>query len=146
FIIMNVDNDPSAVKVLNALATSALNDLYGDNKYMRAMRLMSGFFASLPNMKLHQRPETFEIHLPSKWPWFYLRRQQLLLFLQDPTHLATKWRNRLLSSTAKLMMGQQLISIQHLQDIIDSDAYSKLDHGLVRTDINPKDSHKSPQT
>ncbi|CAF1180854.1 unnamed protein product [Didymodactylos carnosus] len=36
-------------------------------------------------------------------------------------------------------VGQQLISIQHLQDIIDSDAYSKLDHGLVRTDINPKD-------
>ncbi|CAF1396559.1 unnamed protein product, partial [Didymodactylos carnosus] len=66
----------------------------GDNKYMRAMRLMSGFFASLPNMKLHQRPEAFEIYLPSKWPWFYLRRQQLLLFLQDPTHLATKWRNR----------------------------------------------------
>ncbi|CAF1608899.1 unnamed protein product, partial [Didymodactylos carnosus] len=56
-----------------------------------------------------------------------------------PTHLATKWRNRLLCSTAQLMMGPQLISIEHLQDIIDSNAYSKLDHGLVRTDINLKD-------
>ncbi|CAF1412310.1 unnamed protein product [Didymodactylos carnosus] len=59
--------------------------------------------------------------------------------MQNPTHLATKWRNRLLCSTAQLMMGPQLISIEHLQDIIDSNAYSKLDHGLVRTDINLKD-------
>ncbi|CAF1242043.1 unnamed protein product [Didymodactylos carnosus] len=61
-----------------------------DNKYMRAMRLMSGCFASLPNFKLHEHPNAFKIRSISKWPWFYLRQGQLLLFLQDPTHLVTK--------------------------------------------------------
>jgi hypothetical protein len=74
----------------------------GDSKYVRAMRLVSGFFASLPNFKLHEHPNAFKVNLTSKWPWFYLRQEQLLLFFQDPTHLATKWRNRLLSSTAQL--------------------------------------------
>ncbi|CAF4316655.1 unnamed protein product, partial [Rotaria sp. Silwood2] len=110
-----------------------------DGKYMRAMRLVSGFFASLPNFKLHQHPNAFKINLTSEWPWFYLRQEQLFLFLQDATHLATKWRNRLLSSTAQLCIGEQIITIEHLQDIIDNDQYTKLDHNLIRTDLNPKD-------
>jgi hypothetical protein len=106
---------------------------------MRAMRLVSGFFASLPNLKLHEHPNAFKINLTSKWPWFYLRQEQLLLFLQDPTHLVTKWRNRLLSSTAQLCIGQQTITIEHLRDIIESGQYTKLDHNLIRSDLNPKD-------
>ncbi|CAF1387704.1 unnamed protein product, partial [Rotaria sp. Silwood1] len=92
-----------------------------DPKYLRAMRLMSGFLGALPNFQ------------------FYLREQQLLLFFQDPTHLVTKWRNRLLSATAELCLGNQSISINHLHDIIENDTYSKLDHGLTKSDINPKD-------
>ncbi|CAM4824646.1 unnamed protein product [Rotaria magnacalcarata] len=45
---------------------------------------------------------------------FFLREQQLSLFFQDATHLATKWRNRLLSSTTELRLGDQSISIDHL--------------------------------
>ncbi|CAF2898412.1 unnamed protein product [Rotaria sp. Silwood2] len=41
-------------------------------------------------------------------------------------------------STAQLVLGQQGITMQHLQDIIDN-GYTKIDHGLVQTDINPKD-------
>lgn len=61
------------------------------------------------------------------------------MFLQDATHLVTKWRNRLLSSTAQLCIGEQIITIQHLQDIIDSDQFTKLDHNLIQTDLNPRD-------
>ncbi|CAF1513074.1 unnamed protein product [Rotaria sp. Silwood1] len=110
-----------------------------DSKYMRAMRLVSGFFASLPNFKLHQHPNAFKINLTSEWCWFYLRQEQLFLFLQDATHLATKWRNRLLSSTAQLCIGEQTITIEHLRDIIQSGQYTRLDHNLIQTDLNPKD-------
>jgi hypothetical protein len=106
---------------------------------MRAMKLVSGFFASLPNFKLHQHPNAFKINLTSEWSWFYLRQEQLFLFLQDGTHLATKWRNRLLSSKAQLCIGEQTITMEHLRDIIESEQYTKLDHNLVRTDLNPKD-------
>jgi hypothetical protein len=106
---------------------------------VRAMRLVSGFFASLPNFKLHEHPNAFKVNLTSKWPWFYLRQEQLLLFFQDPTHLATKWRNRLLSSTAQLCIGQQTITMDHLRNIIESEKYTKLDHNLISTDLNPKD-------
>ena len=69
----------------------------------------------------------------------FLREQQLLLFFQDATHLATKWRNRLLSSTAELRLGDQSISISHLYSIIDNGKFTKIDHGLTKSDINPKD-------
>ncbi|CAM4822591.1 unnamed protein product [Rotaria magnacalcarata] len=114
----------------------------GDAKYLRAMRLVSGFFASLPYFKLDERRAAFDLTTTTtttKWPWFYSRSKQLLLFFQDPIHLATKWRNRLLSSTAQLRLGTQHISIEHLIDIIEDSNYSKLDHGLTRSDLNPKD-------
>ncbi|CAF5000879.1 unnamed protein product, partial [Rotaria magnacalcarata] len=110
-----------------------------DPKYLRAMRLMSGFLGAHPNFQVHQHPQAFQIKIRSHWSWFYLREQQLLLFFQDPTHLVTKWRNRLLSVTAELCLGNQSISINHLHDIIENDNYSKLDHGLTKSDINPKD-------
>ncbi len=103
------------------------------------MRLVSGFFGCLPNFQVHQHPQAFQITITSYWPCFYLRHQQLLLFFQDATHLVTKWRNRLLSSTAELWLGNKSISINHLYDIINNANYSKLDHGLTKSDINPKD-------
>ncbi|CAF3823792.1 unnamed protein product [Rotaria sp. Silwood1] len=110
-----------------------------DAKYLRAMRLMSGFFGTLPNFQVHQHPQAFQIKTTSRWSRFYLREQQLLLFFQDPTHLVTKWCYRLLSSTAELCLGNQFILINHLHDIINSETYSKLDHGLTKSDINSKD-------
>ena len=102
------------------------------------MRLVSGFFGSLPNFQVHKHPQAFRIKTTSNWPWFYLREQQLLLFFQDATHLVTKWRNRLLSSAAELRLGNQFISINHLHHIIENEAYTKLDHGLTKSDVNPK--------
>ncbi|CAF3673116.1 unnamed protein product [Rotaria socialis] len=100
-----------------------------DLKHLRAMRLMSGFLGALPNFQVHQHPQAFQIKIRSHWSWFYLCEQELLLFFQDPTHLVTKWRNRLLSATADLCLGNQSVSINHLHDISENDTYSKLDHG-----------------
>ncbi|CAF4739415.1 unnamed protein product, partial [Rotaria socialis] len=82
------------------------------------------------------------VKLKSRWPWFFLREQQLLLFFQDATHLATKWRNHLLSSTVELRLGDQSISINHLYSIIDNAKFTKIDHCLTKSDINPKDRQK----
>ncbi|CAM4954341.1 unnamed protein product [Rotaria socialis] len=114
-------------------------DNNADPKYLRAMRLMGGFLGALPNFQVRQHPQAFQIKIKSHWSWFYLREQQLLLVVQDPTHLVAKWCNRLLSATTELCLGNQSISINHLHDIIENDTYSKLDHGLTKSDINPKD-------
>ncbi|CAF3043058.1 unnamed protein product [Rotaria sp. Silwood2] len=47
----------------------------GDNKYMRAMRLLAGFFASLSTFRPHEHPDVFQIKTEYRWPWFYLRKQ-----------------------------------------------------------------------
>jgi len=106
---------------------------------MSAMRLASNFFASLPNFKLDKHQNAFKINIPKNWTWFFLNRNQLFLFFQDPVHLVTKWRNRLLSSTADLCFGNDKISIAHIEELINNNNYSKLDHCLTKSDINPKD-------
>ena len=103
------------------------------------MRLASNFFASLPNFKLDKHQHAFQIDIPKGWTWFFLARNQLFLFFQDAVHLVTKWRNRLLSSTANLSFGNDTISILHLEELINSDNYTKLDHGLTKSDLNPRD-------
>lgn len=77
-----------------------------DGKYMSAMRLVSGFFAPQSTLALENDEHAFEIDLPEEWTWFFLGKKQLFLFFQDPVHLVTKWRNRLLSSKAELHLGK----------------------------------------
>lgn len=110
-----------------------------DAKYLSAMRLASGFFASSPKFKLETYQHAFKINIPKAWTWFFLEKNQLLLFYQDPVHLVTKWRNRLFSTIADLCFGIDKISIKHIEELIDDDRYTKLDHGITRSDINPKD-------
>ena len=114
-----------------------MND--ADNKYLSAMRLASGFFASLPNFQLDKHPHGFKINTPPNWQWFFLRRCQSFLVFQDPVHLVTKWRNRLLSSTAKLRLGDDEITMKHIEELINNSSYTKLDHCLTKSDINLKD-------
>jgi hypothetical protein len=106
---------------------------------MSAMRLESSFFASLPNFKLDQYRHAFQIDIPEHWKWFFLNKNQLFLFFQDPVHLVTKWRNRLLSTTADLCLGNDKISMAHVENLINHDNYTKLDRCLTKSDINPKD-------
>ncbi|CAF0949370.1 unnamed protein product [Didymodactylos carnosus] len=58
---------------------------------------------------------------------------------EDPIHVTTKWRNRMLSKTAQMIMGQQTVSLQYLADVIDDEKLSKIDHELIISDLNPRD-------
>ncbi|CAF3247872.1 unnamed protein product [Rotaria sp. Silwood2] len=109
----------------------------GDPRYLRAMRLCSRFFAELPNLNLLKYNDNFHIKIPEQWSWFFMKEQQLLLFMQDPTHVATKFRNRLLSEVASLKMGDYSIDVQHLMNLIASK--NKIEHNLIRCDVCPKD-------
>ncbi|CAF4857273.1 unnamed protein product, partial [Rotaria sp. Silwood2] len=68
-------------------------------------------------------------------PW----KKSTFLFYQYPVHLVTKWRNGLFSSTADLCFGIDKINIKHTEELIDDDQYAKLDLGITKSDINPKD-------
>lgn len=58
-------------------------------------------------------------------------------FVQDPTHIATKIRNRALKTDVVLPLGRKQISFAHLKILIAN--VPKLIHGLTNTDIDPKD-------
>lgn len=105
-----------------------------DSRYLHAMRTSLGFFGYFPYA---EHPDLLEIDLPTDWCWFFMQQQQLYVCIQDPIHVCTKLRNRLLSTTATLVLGNQLISIEPLFYLIDN--FSKLDHALVPSDVNPKD-------
>ncbi|CAF4729851.1 unnamed protein product [Rotaria sp. Silwood2] len=102
------------------------------------MRLITGFFAKLPNIPVSERDDALEVKLPKEWSsWFYIRTRQLFFCFQDPVHICTKIRNRLLSQSASMMIGNEEISVSILFDLINNQ--SKLIHGLVKTDVHPKD-------
>ncbi|CAF2961111.1 unnamed protein product [Rotaria sp. Silwood2] len=105
-----------------------------DSRYLNAMRISLGFFA---NFAYDDHPDLFAVDLPSTWSWFFMQHEQLYICFQDAVHICTKLRNRLLSETAHLLLGDQLINIEPLLYIISN--YSKLDHLLVVSDVNPKD-------
>ena len=109
-----------------------------DSRYMKAMRLSLGFFARLPNIDLlNENNRVLNIHCPQTWNFFFMRSRQLFLCMQDGVHLATKIRNRLLSKTATMLIGNQYISVNHLADLIEN--YTKIDHNLVKSDVFPRD-------
>ncbi|CAF4170964.1 unnamed protein product [Rotaria sp. Silwood2] len=109
----------------------------GDPKYLRAMRLLIGLFASLPNIKLSSHTDAFHVKIPKEWKWYFLGDSHLFLCFQDATHLCVKLRNRLLSRTANMLIGKSFISIEYLSTLIQN--VSKLRHGLVKSDIFPQD-------
>jgi hypothetical protein len=53
-----------------------------DSRYLRSMRVASGFFASNIPHPLSSHADAFQIHIPSHWDWFYLQSRQLCLFIQ----------------------------------------------------------------
>lgn len=109
-----------------------------DPRYLKAMRLSLGFFARLPNIDLlNSNNPLLEINYPDTWEFFFMRSKQLFLCMQDGVHLATKIRNRLLSTTAKMLIGNQFVSLSHLVDLIDN--HPKVDRNLVKSDVIPRD-------
>ncbi|CAF4244324.1 unnamed protein product [Rotaria sordida] len=109
-----------------------------DNKYFRAMRLMFGFYVSLSNFDVHVDSCIFSIQT-GNWSWYFLRSEQLFMFVQDATYLVTKLRNRLLSATAALQVGDKCITMKHLQRLLDNEEMIRLDHGLTQSDLKSTD-------
>jgi len=102
------------------------------------MRLATGFFAKYNNIAICDRVDALQIDLPQEWKaWFFMPSRQIFFCFQDPAHLCTKLRNRILSDTFSLLIGKEEVSIEVLMELIESKL--KLVHGLVKTDFNPKD-------
>ncbi|CAF1276881.1 unnamed protein product [Rotaria sordida] len=112
-----------------------------DSRYLHAMRVSLGFFAEFV---YDDHPDLFSIDLPNSWSWFFMQHKQLYICFQDAVHICTKLRNRLLSETTHLLLGDQLINIEPLIYMINN--YSKLDHSLVLSDVNPKDRQNYSST
>ena len=109
-----------------------------DPRYLLAMRLATGFFAKAVNVSIQDRDDALKMELPSDWSsWFFMRARQLFLCFQDPVHLCTKLRNRILSETGTMLIGKEIVSTEVLMTLIQTT--SKLSHRLVKTDIEPRD-------
>ncbi|CAF1136421.1 unnamed protein product [Adineta steineri] len=107
-------------------------------KYLKAMRLALGFFTRAPNIDLITGNDNIlNIGIPSTWRFFYMRKIQSFLVMQDGTHLVTKVRNRLLSNVANLCINGHDISVNYLFHILEN--YSKIEHNLIKSDIVPHD-------
>jgi hypothetical protein len=74
-----------------------------DSRYLHAMRISLGFFGSFV---YDDHPDILTIDLPTTWSWFFLQHEQLYVCIQDPIHICTKLRNRILSKTATLLLGK----------------------------------------
>ena len=107
-----------------------------DSRYLNVMKLSLGFFADLV---YSNHPDVFEIHVPATWSWFLMQHKQLVVCIQDSVHICTKLRNRFLSKTTTLLLGNQFINVEPLLYVGDN--FSKIDHALVRSDINSRDGH-----
>lgn len=66
-----------------------------------------------------------------------LKSEQDVSFIQDPIHIASKFRNRLLKSSIVLPIGSKQVSVSHLKILVDS--VPKHLHGLILSDIIPDD-------
>ncbi|CAF3191676.1 unnamed protein product [Rotaria socialis] len=108
-----------------------------DSRFLRAMRLCSRFFATLPNFNILKYKDIFHIKIPKQWSWFFMEEQQILFFMQDGIHIATKFRNQLLSETAHMKIGSYSIDIHDVFDLIELE--SKIEHTLIKCDVDPKD-------
>ena len=52
-----------------------------DPRYLRSMRMTSGFLVSDPDTRFKHHHDSFRIDIP-QWTWFFMKKSQLCLFLQ----------------------------------------------------------------
>ena len=53
-----------------------------DIRYLRAMRLITRFFASLPNIPIRDDLNPFVVILPTRWNWLFMDPKQICLVFQ----------------------------------------------------------------
>ena len=66
-----------------------------------------------------------------------MKTSQILFCFQNPTHLCTKFRNRMSSETASMLIGKESVSVEALMKL--TYRKSKSEHGLDKTNTGPKD-------
>ncbi|CAM4964351.1 unnamed protein product [Rotaria socialis] len=59
----------------------------GDPRHMRAMRLVTVFFATLPNIKSNSYTNAFHLKIPKEWNWYFLSDSHLFLWFQDAANV-----------------------------------------------------------
>lgn len=88
--------------------------------------------------KLPSSPDELCDHTPDDWiEWFKASFSDDTQYIQDPVHIGTKLRTRLLNEKKEIVMGDKRVCISHLKTLIDT--ISKDKHGLNYTDINSAD-------
>lgn len=70
-------------------------------------------------------------------PPYFNARLTGTTYIQDTIHIGTKLRNKMLQASGFLLMGRKQVSVAHLKSLINNTSKDK--HGLVYTDICPKD-------
>lgn len=73
---------------------------------------------------------------PIEMPSFFNSMITETAYVQDPTHIGTKLRNKILQSSILLPMENKQVSIAHLKILIEK--YPKSYHGLSYNDICPE--------
>ena len=53
-----------------------------DSRYLRSMKVASGFFVSDPDARFLRHSDAFRVDIPSEWHWFFLNQSQLCVFMQ----------------------------------------------------------------
>jgi hypothetical protein len=89
------------------------------------MKLCSGFFATLINDPKTKHPLLLNIAIPTSWSLLFLPAKQLFLCMQDSMHICTKLRNRLLSTSAVMIIGNGVVSVDYLLQLIESQSKFK---------------------
>lgn len=98
----------------------------GDSRLLKAMRHKN----KLPCINNYK--------LPAEWSeFFFADFDSEISCIQDPTHIGTKLRNRILNTKKLLILGDEIVSINHLTILVKQEP--KSDHFLTMTDIDGSD-------
>ncbi|CAM4969096.1 unnamed protein product [Rotaria socialis] len=99
----------------------------GDPRHMRAMRLVTVFFATLPNIKSNSYTNAFHLKIPKEWNWYFLSDSHLFLWFQDAAnvlftirslYIYIMCRNRKLSGIEKSIHQQLIEAHQEIANLI----------------------------
>lgn len=97
----------------------------GDSRLLKSMKISS---------QLGVKTSTNDIFKDCIW---FSTDATEFICVQDSTHIGTKLRNRILKPSIILPIGTFLISKSHMVVLLKN--YSKDNHLLTETDVNPKD-------
>jgi hypothetical protein len=54
-----------------------------------------------------------------------------------------RWKNQSISSKAKFYLGDDQVSMKHIEELINNNRCTKLDHCLTKSNINHKDCQRT---